>query len=577
MARIYISSTYVDLVEYRKAVDRALSRMEHHVVAMEDYVATDQRSQDKCLKDIGTCDLYIGIFAWRYGYVPPDNNPEQKSITELEYDHAGSKPRPITRLNFLVDPKAPWPREFMDEITKENDAGQKIEKLRAKLAKNVNSFFTTPADLATVVTAAVANWQKPATVTPAVIPPQFREIIQDTIILYLDIDEKFFQDISKALAGSALKVIGSPKALLAETSADFQEIEKLVRQCKAAIVLLSPSALAQLSPRSNQTAIILELLRARTQSLFTVWRGPARADLPKDWNLNQVVDLGSENLAEVPGSNSILELATAIRSQKPAGGRVIGLPLVIVAMNQLEATELLESPDELKRRVAPETYNQFLKIREPVEINNFKLTMQYSPRREDWKPFPDNHLTALQAIESVVDKLNQRTSAVRRDRLIKLQYYPLDALLDQPDKMKTIYVEIARTGCVVLVDELSMFHWRIQSVVQSTFLNRQRVSMVTVSPVDPCTTKPTPNQLLESELRKKLGDAFDRYSLDFDPQCEFGVSDERRLKRWLHTMLPQTVSNLREPPPDVQALDEFAAEVGLQHQQGIEAILFDRP
>ena len=74
--RIYISSTYNDLRECREQVYRTLRQLGHDVIAMEDYVATDQRPLDKCLQDVASCDLYVGIFAWRYGYIPAKDNPE---------------------------------------------------------------------------------------------------------------------------------------------------------------------------------------------------------------------------------------------------------------------------------------------------------------------------------------------------------------------------------------------------------------------------------------------------------------------------------------------------------------------
>src|SRR5215216_2456073 len=106
--RIYISSTYGDLKEHREKVDRALRRLDHDVVAMENYVAADQRPLAKCLEDVAACDLYVGIFAHRYGYIPQEEgNPEGRSITELEYRHAQAKGKPC--LVFLLDPAAPWP------------------------------------------------------------------------------------------------------------------------------------------------------------------------------------------------------------------------------------------------------------------------------------------------------------------------------------------------------------------------------------------------------------------------------------------------------------------------------------
>ena len=92
--RIYISSTYGDLKEHREKVDRALRRLDHDVVAMENYAAADQRPLAKCLEDVAACDLYVGIFAHRYGYIPEHDNPDGRSITELEYRHALANGKP---------------------------------------------------------------------------------------------------------------------------------------------------------------------------------------------------------------------------------------------------------------------------------------------------------------------------------------------------------------------------------------------------------------------------------------------------------------------------------------------------
>src|SRR5215211_3984563 len=109
MARVYISSTYSDLSDVREEAYRVLRKMGHDVVAMEDYVATDQRPLDKCLADVDSCDIYVGIFAWRYGYVPPN---EEQSITELEFREAVQEGK--SALLFLLNEEAPWPRSKAD-------------------------------------------------------------------------------------------------------------------------------------------------------------------------------------------------------------------------------------------------------------------------------------------------------------------------------------------------------------------------------------------------------------------------------------------------------------------------------
>ncbi len=155
---VYLSSTYSDLKDYREAVYHVLRQMHYDVIAMEDYVATDLRPLDKCLSDIEACDLYIGIFAWHYGYVPPTGNPEHKSITEREYRTAAYKGK--TCLIFLLEEDAPWSPTAMDVVTGENDRGERIKALRRELVREkVVTFFRTPEQLASCVGSAIHIWE----------------------------------------------------------------------------------------------------------------------------------------------------------------------------------------------------------------------------------------------------------------------------------------------------------------------------------------------------------------------------------------------------------------------------------
>lgn len=122
---------------------------------MEDYVAADQRPLDKCLADVAACDLYLGIFAHRYGYVPKRDNPARRSITELEYRHAGALD--IPRLAFLLDENTAWSPGQMDVFTGEGDRGARIRTLREELGRDrLASFFSTADELAQKVSVAVS-------------------------------------------------------------------------------------------------------------------------------------------------------------------------------------------------------------------------------------------------------------------------------------------------------------------------------------------------------------------------------------------------------------------------------------
>lgn len=154
MTKIYISLTYSDLVEHRQQVYDILRKMRYDMVAMEDYVATDRRPLDKCLADVASCDLYVGIFAWRCGYVPPGLPPGyERSITELEYRQASESG--LERLIFLLDEDAPWPRNKMEKGV----GGEKIEALRAELAtEHTVQLFKSPEELAGQVATSVTQW-----------------------------------------------------------------------------------------------------------------------------------------------------------------------------------------------------------------------------------------------------------------------------------------------------------------------------------------------------------------------------------------------------------------------------------
>src|SRR5262249_658755 len=137
----------------------------HQIVKMENYVAADQRPLDKCLKDVATCDVYVGIFARRYGYIPPKKNPQHLSITEREFRKAVAKRKHC--LVFLLHEDASWPRRYVDK----GPEAKRIEALRQELATNyIVSFFRNAEELAGLVSVAVSNWEN--TQTPPGIDPK---------------------------------------------------------------------------------------------------------------------------------------------------------------------------------------------------------------------------------------------------------------------------------------------------------------------------------------------------------------------------------------------------------------------
>jgi Domain of unknown function (DUF4062) len=80
--RIFVSSSFEDLRDHRAAVIRVLRQLGHEILAMEDLTAASAAPLSKVLDIVDRSEAYVGVFAWRYGYVPggiPATAPVQQA------------------------------------------------------------------------------------------------------------------------------------------------------------------------------------------------------------------------------------------------------------------------------------------------------------------------------------------------------------------------------------------------------------------------------------------------------------------------------------------------------------------
>ena len=153
--KVYVSSTYEDLKAHRRAVYAQLRKLRLDALAMEDYVAGERRPLARCLGDVETADVYVGIFAWRYGHVPKADNPERRSITELEYRKAIDLNKEV--LIFVLHEDAPWRVSLMDWHPGAGEDERRIWLLREELCERHSvGFFSSPGELASEVSAALS-------------------------------------------------------------------------------------------------------------------------------------------------------------------------------------------------------------------------------------------------------------------------------------------------------------------------------------------------------------------------------------------------------------------------------------
>ena len=147
---VFVSSTALDLPNHRLAVAMALERLGLQPARMETFGARPEDPTEACLKEIEGSDIFVGIYAHRYGYVPPGST---SSITESEFDYACNLRRPT--FCFFIDGEYPWPQEYMEQ----SRGKEKLIAFKARLEKLiVRDVFTTPDVLATRVATSIGRY-----------------------------------------------------------------------------------------------------------------------------------------------------------------------------------------------------------------------------------------------------------------------------------------------------------------------------------------------------------------------------------------------------------------------------------
>lgn len=117
---VFVSSTFVDLQTYRKAVWEALQVFDVNIRGMEQFGARTETPLQTCIAEVDQSDIYVGVVGFRLGSIEPTSG---KSYTQLEYERALSLSKEI--FIYLIDEQnARVPRRFID-------SGEALDKLDA--------------------------------------------------------------------------------------------------------------------------------------------------------------------------------------------------------------------------------------------------------------------------------------------------------------------------------------------------------------------------------------------------------------------------------------------------------------
>lgn len=150
---VMISSTVLDLPAHRDKVKEACLKLGVFPLMMEQLSASGVDAIQASRRLVQQANIYVGVFAHRYGYVPPGYDI---SITEMEYNIA--RDRRIERLIFIMGDDHPLTIGDVEQ----GERADKIKEFKERLkAENIVNFFNSPEQLEANVIFGLSQYLRP--------------------------------------------------------------------------------------------------------------------------------------------------------------------------------------------------------------------------------------------------------------------------------------------------------------------------------------------------------------------------------------------------------------------------------
>jgi len=133
--RIFLSSTFSELIEERRAVESTIHRIGDMYDGMEHFGSSPNIPLSECLRRVAECDFMVLLLGLSYGSKP---DGYEKSFTELEFEEADKLGKAI--LVYCADERTYGLKRGCDP---------ELAKFRQRLKNSkIHSLFVSPHDLA---------------------------------------------------------------------------------------------------------------------------------------------------------------------------------------------------------------------------------------------------------------------------------------------------------------------------------------------------------------------------------------------------------------------------------------------
>lgn len=217
--QIFVSSTFTDLIPERQAAVSAILKAGHIPAGMELFTAADRSQMDTIKRWIDESDVYMLILGGRYGSVESSSN---KSYTELEYDYAIEKEKPLFAVVINEDALAAKVKSQGIEIVEMKNP-KELASFRGKVLSNISSFFSDEKDIKLCVHESLSDYASNRSLKGWVSASEIPDV--ETLVSEISKLQKENESLQKQLSKSETS-LKSKGGITEETFLDIKNVLK---------------------------------------------------------------------------------------------------------------------------------------------------------------------------------------------------------------------------------------------------------------------------------------------------------------------------------------------------------------
>ncbi|PZT54339.1 DUF4062 domain-containing protein [Paenibacillus silvae] len=152
--QVFISSTYIDMIEERQAAVTAVLNAGHIPAGMELFKSGDQSQKDTIKRWIDESDVYMLILGGRYGSLDPESG---KSYTHWEYDYAGEQGK--RRFAIVIKDEKLMDKARENPNFMEREHYTQYQNFKSEVLNNISKFYEDIKDIKLTVMESLKEYE----------------------------------------------------------------------------------------------------------------------------------------------------------------------------------------------------------------------------------------------------------------------------------------------------------------------------------------------------------------------------------------------------------------------------------